>query len=144
MADLAIRRAQVKDAPALLTLLDQLGYPAQADELRGRLGRLLATADGDVLVAESAGALTGLVSFQVFELIYHPRPQCRLTALVVNGAHRRRGIGSSLLAAVEGIARERGCSRLELTTRRGRPDALPFYTSLGFTERRHRLVKGLE
>jgi hypothetical protein len=38
---------------------------------------------------------------------------------------------------------ERGCSRVELTTRPGRADALSFYEACGFEDRPHRLAKRL-
>lgn len=59
-------------------------------------------------------------------------------------ADQRRGaLGTALIEAVEAIARERGCFRLELTTRPSRAEALAFYAALGFTERPYRLVKAL-
>jgi GNAT superfamily N-acetyltransferase len=144
IGSLVIRRAQPGDSESLLPLLDQLGYRSELDDVRPRLERLLAAPDSKVLVAESEGQLVGLVTFHVFELIYRPRPQCRLTALVVDENHRRRGIGARLVEAVHQAAREHGCFRVELTTRTGRGEAIPFYTALGFTERPHRFVRMLD
>ena len=92
-------------------------------------------------VREVDGQLAGLATFHVFELVYRRLPHCRLTALVVDQRHRRRGVGALLVEAVEGEARRRGCSRVELTTRPGRGEAMPFYTALGYVERPHRLLK---
>jgi ribosomal protein S18 acetylase RimI-like enzyme len=79
----------------------------------------------------------------VFDLIYRPRPHCRVTALAVRSDRRRQGVARALLEAVETIARERGCFRVELTTRPDRDDALRFYEACGFAERPRRLVKPL-
>jgi GNAT superfamily N-acetyltransferase len=79
----------------------------------------------------------------VFDLIYRPRPQCRITALAVRPDRRRQGIARTLLEAVEAIALERGCLRVELTTRPGRDDARRFYEVCGFEDRPHRLAKRL-
>src|SRR5436305_4942038 len=128
----------------MLVLLEQLGYPSTPDDVASRLEALLANPDAGVLVAESEGRLLGLAAFQVFVLLYRPRPQCRLTALVVRAGERRRGVGATLVQAVLQGARKRGCSRVELTTRPTRQDALPFYTALGFTERPHRLLRTLD
>jgi GNAT superfamily N-acetyltransferase len=139
-----IRQATPQDAEPLLPLLDQLGYPSDLGETLPRLERLLAAQETGVLVAASDGRVVGFAAFHIFELIYSPRPQCRLTALVVHEDHRRRGFGAALVQAVEDAARERGCFRIELTTRTGRGEAIPFYTALGYTDRPHRFVKALD
>lgn len=139
-----IRQATPEDAESLLPLLDQLGYRSDLDEVRPRLERLLTTQDSSVLVTEHERELVGFATFHIFELIYRPRPQCRLTALVVRADRRRQGIGAALIQSVEKAAREQGCFRIELTTRMGRGEAIPFYTALGFAERPHRLVKVLD
>ncbi len=140
---LSVRPARVEDSDAVALLVAQLGYPTNREEVRRRLTRLLEASDVGVLVADRDGEVVGAASFHFFELLYRPRPQCRITALVVGSDHRRGGIGTALVEAVERAAREHGCWRLELTTRPERPEAMPFYTVLGFSERRHRLVKPL-
>lgn len=139
-----IRAAAAADAESIPALLEQLGYATSVEDMRSRFERLLDTANSGALVAESGGTVIGLASFHIFELIYRPRPQCRLTALVVDADHRRYGVGAALVAAVEETARKHDCYRLELTTRPGRGEAIPFYTALGFTERPHRFVKLLD
>ncbi|MGZ4187169.1 MAG: GNAT family N-acetyltransferase [Solirubrobacteraceae bacterium] len=99
--------------------------------------------DAGVLVYDDGGGPVGLITYHVFDLIYRPRPQCRITALAVSAQRRREGIARALLDAVQAIARGRACFRVELTTRPGRADALGFYEACGFAERRHRLVKQL-
>jgi GNAT superfamily N-acetyltransferase len=141
---LSIRLATAGDGDCLPVLLEQLGYPTSADEARRRLERQLDATEAEVLVAEADGEIVGLASFYFLELLYRARPQCRITALVVRSDHRRRGTGRALMRAIERAARERGCFRLELTTRPDRPGALPFYRALGFTERPRRLVKALD
>lgn len=139
-----IRDATAADADALVGLLGQLGHPVAAGDVRATLTRMLAAPDVAVLVSELAGEIVGLATLHVFDLINRTRPHCRLTALVVDARHRRRGIGAALVKEVEGIARERDCFRLELTTRIGRPGALEFYTALGYAERPYRLMKELD
>jgi GNAT superfamily N-acetyltransferase len=141
-----IRRARSSDAPAVAVLLGELGYPTEADDAAAQLGRLLDRDDAGVLVYEDEnedGEPLGLITYHVFDLIYRPRPHCRITALAVRADRRRRGIARALLEAVEAIARGRGCFRIELTTRPDRDDALRFYEACGFEERPRRLVKPL-
>jgi GrpB-like predicted nucleotidyltransferase (UPF0157 family)/GNAT superfamily N-acetyltransferase len=137
-----IRPAQ--DADAVAVLLGDLGYPTEDQDAAAQLGRLLHRDDAGVLVYEDAdGGLVGLIAFQVFHLVYRPRPQCRITALSVRADRRRRGIARALVDAVETIAVQRGCDRVELTTRPDRVEALSFYEASGFEHRPHRLAKRL-
>jgi ribosomal protein S18 acetylase RimI-like enzyme len=138
-----VRRARSSDVDAVAGLLGDLGYPTDADDAAGQLGRVLDRDDAGVLVFDDGGGPVGLITYHVFDLIYRPRPHCRITALSVSAQRRREGIARALLEAVEAIARERGCFRVELTTRPNRPDALGFYEACGFAERPRRLVKQL-
>ena len=140
-----VRRARSSDTPAVAGLLGELGYPTEPDDAAAQLGRLLDGDDAGVLVyqGDDDSEPVGLVTYHVFDLIYRPRPHCRLTALAVRADRRRRGVAQALLEAVETIARQRDCFRLELTTRPDRDDALRFYEACGFEERPRRLVKSL-
>ena len=141
---LVIRPAQIADGEGIAPLLAQLGYPAGPEEARARLERVLAAPGAGVLVAEVGdGGVAGVAVFQVFDLLERPRPQCRLTALVVDVRYRRHGVAAALVDAVVERARERGCFRLEVTTHPRRAEAVAFYAELGFEERRHRFVKNL-
>jgi ribosomal protein S18 acetylase RimI-like enzyme len=139
-----IRGASPRDIDAIAPLLGQLGYPASALELVGRLERLTDNPDAEVLVAELDGAVVGVAAFQLIDLLERPDPQCRITALVVDDRHRRRGVAYALLHMIEESAREVGCFRLEVTTAPERAEALAFYRAAGFDERPRRLIKPLE
>jgi GNAT superfamily N-acetyltransferase len=60
------------------------------------------------------------------------RPWCRITALVVDTAHRGHGIGRMLVAAAETAARDAGCARIEATSALHRAGAHRLYEGLGF------------
>lgn len=139
-----VRPARASDAPAVAVLLGDLGYPTDQDDAAIQLGRLLDRDEAGALVYDrDDGGPVGLIAYHVFDLIYRSRPQCRITALAVRADRRRQGIARALLAAVEAIALQRGCVRVELTTRPGRADALSFYAACGFEDRPHRLAKRL-
>jgi len=138
-----IRPARLGDAEAIAPLLGELGYPTDVGEARRRLRRLLPRGDGGVLVAELNGEAAAVAAYQLVDLLERSRPQCRITTLVVGARHRRRGAGRALLAAVESIAQERGCFRLEVTTQPPRTPARGLYGAVGFEERPLRLVKML-
>jgi len=71
------------------------------------------------------------------------RALCRLTALVVGEAARRRGLGRALVERVKAEARRLGCDRLEVTSSVHGEDAHAFYARLGFEERPRRFVTAL-
>lgn len=139
-----VRPARVDDAPATASLLGELGYPTSEHDARQRLARVLDREGEGMLVYELEQEAVGLLTWQLTHLIYRARPQLRITALVVREAFRRRGIANALLGAAQSLARERGCIRLELTTRAERADAVALYLAAGFRERPRRMVKDLD
>jgi GNAT superfamily N-acetyltransferase len=139
----SIRPAVEDDADAIASLLAELGYPAATDEVGLRLARLSSMPDAGVLVAEVDGRAGAVAAYQLVVLLERARPQCRVTTLVVDANHRRRRLARGLLDAIEAIAREHGCFRLEVTTNPWREDALATYAAAGFEQRPHRLVKRL-
>jgi GNAT superfamily N-acetyltransferase len=143
VSSIRIRPASIGDAGAIAELVGELGYDASLPELNERLERLLGRPDAGVLVAEVGGRPAAVASYQIIELLERSRPQCRITALVTGSGHRRQGVATALIEAIEAVARERGCFRLEVTSRPERVDALGFYTARGFHERPRRLVKPL-
>ncbi len=52
--------------------------------------------------------------------------------VVVNAAHRRFGVGTALMYALEAFALERGCSYIMLITDVDRESAHHLYHSLGY------------
>jgi ribosomal protein S18 acetylase RimI-like enzyme len=55
-----------------------------------------------------------------------------LYAVTVSPAHRRKGIGSRLVAEAETGLRALGCCKLNLQVRRANARIVPFYEALGF------------
>jgi GNAT superfamily N-acetyltransferase len=47
---------------------------------------------------------------------------------------RSQGIGAALMGAAEGLAVERGCYRVQLTSNTKREDAHRFYRRLGYSQ----------
>lgn len=95
-----------------------------------------------VLVAEDGAELVGLVS--VGERRHFTGAiDGYIGELVVAERSVRRGIGSALVAAVEGWARERGLRYLTLETGAASTGARAFYSALGFAEEDIRLTKPL-
>jgi GNAT superfamily N-acetyltransferase len=138
-----IRQARSADAQGIAALLGELGYPSPVEAIPARLARMLAGPGQSVLVAEDGGLVIGLATVIVRHVINDDAPFARLSALVVAGDSRGRGVGSALVTASERIARDAGCSAMEVTSGDHRPDAHAFYRSLGYEERPRRFVKRL-
>jgi N-acetylglutamate synthase-like GNAT family acetyltransferase len=141
-AAVTVRDADAGDRQAMRGLLGELGYSSDAQVLDRRLERIDAEPSVRVVVAERDGALVGLASLHVLHLIERP-PLGRLSAIVVTGSERRRGVGRALIERIEGEARAAGCARLEVTSGEWRDDAHAFYRELGFEETSKRFAKSL-
>jgi GNAT superfamily N-acetyltransferase len=146
-ADVAIRSATRADAPALAPLLDELGYPVEVAMLEGRMARMLARDDEIILIAErhESGSPTalGLLALHVFPVLAYSEDLALIMALVVSERARGLGVGRRLVSSAESLARERGASRLMVTTHVRRADAHAFYERLGFDFTGRRYVKSL-
>jgi amino-acid N-acetyltransferase len=107
-----IRPAHPVDAVAIVGLLDP--YVAEGIVLPRTAAEVSASA-GDFLVAESNGLVVGAVAVRDYG---HYLVEIR--SLVVSSAVAGQGLGSELVAAAVGLARERGARRVfALTLRPG-------------------------
>lgn len=138
-----IRDARPEDAQALATLVGQLGYPTSAEAVARRVTRLLKSEADRVVVAELDEEVVGLASLHTSLSVEYDEPAAKLSAIVVDERHRRRGIGETLVAAMEAEARQRGCCLIFLTTAERRGEAHAFYRRIGFEETGRRFVKPL-
>jgi ribosomal protein S18 acetylase RimI-like enzyme len=116
------------DLPAVLQLWStagpgvHLGPSDEPAELQKKLRR-----DPDLfLVAEEGGSLIGAV-MGGFDgrraIVYH---------LAIEPGHRRRGLGSQLMAEMEARLRAKGCLKMYLLVTKDNPEALQFYQRLGW------------
>jgi GNAT superfamily N-acetyltransferase len=140
MGAVELREPRAADVEAIADLLDQLGHPSSAEQVRTRLERVMEDPHGFVLVAESGGRVVALAAAYI-TLQLERDPSCRLTALVVDEGERRGGVGRVLTAAVEDWAREQGAFRVELTSAWERTGAHAFYETIGYHEQSKRFVK---
>lgn len=90
---------------------------------------------GEVLVAEADGEVVGVTQVLIFQHFQRTGGWCaELESVHVRDDHRSHGVGSALLSAAESVARERGCYRIQLTSRNVRTDAHRFYVANGFDQ----------
>jgi GNAT superfamily N-acetyltransferase len=89
------------------------------------------------------GEIVGFASLHTSLVIEYDQPAAKLSAIVVEERHRRRGIGEALAAEMEAEAYRRGCSLIFVTTAARRGDAHAFYRRIGFEETGKRFAKWL-
>ena len=118
-------------------LLSEEGWRGVGEERR-YLRALRRYADAVVLLAEEDGAVVGRLS-----AARDTHPASRHVAdvgVMVAATHRRRGIGTALLASVEGWARDAGVRKLELHVFPRNDAAIALYERLGYRREGLRLA----
>jgi GNAT superfamily N-acetyltransferase len=108
------------DEDAVAAFLEERGSRRVA-----RLGQLEDALDHPALIAtDDGGSLAGVLTYVL------DGDACEI--LTLHAAEPGRGTGTSLIAAVERLAGERGCRRLWVLTTNDNVDALRFYQRRGF------------
>lgn len=88
---------------------------------------------GDLVVALSEGEVVAMCQIIIFQHFQHTGGWCcEIESVYVRGDQRSRGVGAALLAHAEDFAREKGCYRVQLTSRNERLDAHRFYLTNGY------------
>ena len=121
------------DLSAVATRSAQLGYPCALDEAASRWTAITAAESSrtGLFVAEVNAVVMGwLHVVRVFRL--DSDGYAGLLSLVVDAAHRRRGIGRLLVQQACEWTRAAGFARLRLRSGLHRGDAHAFYAALGF------------
>jgi GNAT superfamily N-acetyltransferase len=143
MTDISIREARPSDSPDIARLITQLGYPSSESEIAQRLAVLSHLPEHVTFVAELDGRVVGLVGAYMDYALEINGAYGRLMGLAVDELFRGRGIGKRLLEWIEGWLRDRGATRLTLTSGKQRPKAHGFYRNLGYEETGLRFAKKL-
>jgi GNAT superfamily N-acetyltransferase len=153
-----IRRYRDEDRPDVIRLFREFmaeysgpGFAAYVERAIGEeLGRIAAYYGGErqgFWVAEEAGALVGMAGVE-----RQSETAAELRRMVVDKAHRRRGIARALLATTENFCRDAGYAMFVLNTSGLQVPAMRLYESSGYRHVRtaspaqttHKTVGGLE
>ena len=131
---MSVRRAEERDADAVLALMAGLGRPAVAEDSSRQRETFLAHLTDDsctVFLAEDGGSAAGAASLWIRPRLNWTTPEACVPDLYVDPAYRRRGHARSLLAACADEGRRRGCHRLVLESGHQRAKAHRLYESFG-------------
>jgi GNAT superfamily N-acetyltransferase len=141
---LTVRPATVVDETPALDLLEELFAPPASRAPGYRRERaaaafqdVVASTDGDVLLAVDDGRPVGLASVYVDLVSMRFGRRCWLEDLVVTASARNRGVGRRLLDAATEWARAHGCTHLGLVSAAARGDAHRFYVANGMDPMLH-------
>jgi ribosomal protein S18 acetylase RimI-like enzyme len=143
-----IRRARAEDWEAACALWGEVDdqHAALAPSYFRRTARfdrewreLLAAPDSAVFVAvtdDAASRVAGFAAVRLYETppdpAMVPLRRGHVETLVVGRTHRRKGVGSRLMAEVTAWARRQGAAELVLTVWAGNHEAEMFYERLGY------------
>jgi GNAT superfamily N-acetyltransferase len=134
---LRVRAAEAADVPAIFELIGELAdyerlrhqLAGSADELRRHLFDEPRFAQAMAATWDDAVVGYGLYFFSYSTFLC--RPGLYVEDLFVRADYRGRGIGRSLLSALEQRARELGCGRLEWSVLDWNTRAIEFYRRFG-------------
>ncbi|UQZ82048.1 acetyltransferase [Paenibacillus konkukensis] len=126
-----IRKAELSDAAHLSALSEQLDYTVTPEDMAARLGKIFNEADHAVFVMETENSVAGWVHIHGRHLLESPA-FAEIGGLVVDSAHRRKGIGEKLMRQCEQWAREKGYAAVRLRSSDQRKEAHEFYKRIGY------------
>lgn len=134
---ISIRPAVRADAALILEFIRSLAeYERLAHEVEATPERIEATLFANPPAAQCVLAFAGgepagfAIYFHNFST-FLSKPGLYLEDLFVKPAYRGRGIGRGLLRHLAGVARERGCGRMEWAVLDWNTPAINFYQSIG-------------
>ena len=136
---LAITPARPVDVLAILRLMREMDayygdVSSDSDEVRSaQIGQHIygATPSATAILARDGEDVIGLATYSFVWPAHGTTRSLYLKEMYVLPQWRGKQVGRHLMAAVEKIARDSGCSRLEFTTDRSNLDAQAFYARLG-------------
>ena len=122
------------DLPGLASLYKHFwGDDSSVEKMKSTFLKLKNNPDYIFLAAhrdnQIVGSATGIICHEIYG---DCRPFMVVEDVIVDKNARRQGIGSMLMNAIEGKAKERDCCHIILVTDTSRHNACQFYASLGF------------
>jgi ribosomal protein S18 acetylase RimI-like enzyme len=116
--------------------LDRAFAPSRRwrEEYRQFIGSLIGRDDALVVVAAADGRLIGFAVGRISLLpgFFEHRRRGYVHDVVARDGYRRRGVGRRLVAALLAWMSDAGVSMVELTVAVNNPEAIAFWTRLGF------------
>lgn len=141
MSELSFRQANLQDVPALVAMLadDELGKTREdtQEPLNTAYVDAFAHIDKDpnneLVVVEKEGAIAGMLQLTFIPYLTHIGSwRCLIEGVRIHSSCRGQGLGGEFFTWAIERAKQRGCTLVQLTSDKKRPDAIRFYENLGF------------
>ncbi len=130
--NIKIFQATLAQANEISALCATMGYEATPREVRDRLEKILSHDDHRFFVANNDGQIVGFCHGYLRILAEVPEA-IEIGGLAVSDSAQGKGVGRSLVAAVEEWAREMGIKTVVLSSNIKRTEAHDFYKHVGYT-----------
>jgi GNAT superfamily N-acetyltransferase len=145
---MSIRPARISDWKEISILLDQLEYPGTALFLEEKIKKMIDDPQERLLVYEEdsppANRIAGFISLHFIPQIALEGDFARISYFAVENTARSKGIGRQMEEYCTQLARERGCSLIEVHCHTRRSRAHDFYFRQGYQESPKYLIKRLK
>ena len=139
--ELKYRSAQFEDLENLVSLLadDPLGSKREDttiplnSEYVSAFQAITNDPNNELLVVELNDALVGMLQITFIPYLTHIGSwRCLIEGVRIHSDFRGQGFGEQMFAHAIEQARNKGCTIVQLTSDKQRPDAIRFYEKLGF------------
>jgi len=112
---------------------DDLVFELTRDYIEDKINKFLSLPNAEILIARTpAGEMTGYACLA--EVIFlGMEPFIELQSILVREDHRGNGVGASLMEAAEKWTKEKGFSKIVLSSRIQLSKSHAFYRRLGYT-----------
>lgn len=140
-----IRNYSLYDAPQLVKLYSDLGYPSDEKSIKNRLEKLLEHPDYYMLVLLQENKVVGFCGFCKMYMFESDQSYIRILAFVIDSDYRGKKYGSKLLQAIEEIAIEMNVLIVTFNSgnRSERDIAHHFYKNNGYLVKSSGFIKKL-
>ncbi len=156
MAMLTLTTATGDDAATVALLMTELNRSVGPSGLRDAIAENVTvtpdkaqhrieamSATEQVLLAFVDDAPAGLLSLRIVPYLSQDVPYAEVTELMVLEEHRRHAVATLLMAEAEFLARQRGCTAVQVRAWHNNEDARSFYHAAGFEQLEVGFVKYL-
>ena len=128
---ITLRMPIIADAGSIAALADELGYKTDVAIMSQRLNELLGHDDQHLCVAEFDGQFAGWIQVHA-HVFLESGLRAEIVGLVVDGTHRRHGIGRMLVSDAISWSRQYGAVALVVRSNAIREESHQFYPAIGF------------
>ncbi|CCN37082.1 putative Acyl-CoA N-acyltransferase [Vibrio nigripulchritudo SO65] len=139
--ELNYRSAKSEDLESLVALLsnDPLGSQREDASIPlnsaylGAFEAIRRDPNNELLVVEFEHALVGMLQVTFIPYLTHIGSwRCLIEGVRIHSDYRGQGLGEQMFVHAIELAKSKGCTIIQLTSDKQRPDAIRFYEKLGF------------